>query len=82
MSRTRRTNFWPCVFWSPDGDESKVFNGPDEVPVGWVTKRPDHVFEPIAPRLLDPVSLRQMLIDRGVKVDPTWSAAYMESLLK
>lgn len=84
MARINRTQVfrgWPSWRYGPYG-EAQIFNSPDEVPYGW-TKKPGEVFvPPPAVVTLDREQLAKDLTDKGIEVNPTWSAAYMKELLE
>lgn len=71
---------WPHWFYGPNG-ESAIFNSATEVPYGWV-KKPGLAFEPPpATEILNKDELVAKLIERGIKIDPTWGNAHMKRML-
>lgn len=70
---------WPAWYYGPNG-EAQIFNGPDEVPYGWVG-RPGQKFEPVTPVIHDRDDLVNQLEAKGIAVDPRWGVAHMKKVL-
>lgn len=81
MARAKREpKRWPAWRFGPNG-ESQIFNGPEEVPYGWVSS-PGQVFEPVpeSPKL-DKEDLTRQLEAKGIKINPIWGLAHMKKVL-
>lgn len=81
FKKSRPPVMWPDLRYGPNG-ECKLFNAPEEVPLGWkarVELDPGYV----APESLKPnrPTVIQRLIDKGIEPNPTWSVAYMMRML-
>ena len=70
---------WPAWYHGPDG-HSAIFDSFNEVPAGWVRKRPP-LFVPVRPAVIDEVDVRTKLIELGVAIDPSWGKAQLQKVL-
>jgi hypothetical protein len=71
---------WPDLRYDPLTGDTKLFYSADEVPVGWINKKPIIV----APRVgstLDHDELVTKLNEIGVDIDPRWCNAHMKRIL-
>lgn len=74
-----RRQSWPSWRYGPNG-ESEIFQSENEVPYGWTVK-PGQVFVPRVTATVNRDFVIQLLKERGITPNPTWSAAYMKELL-
>lgn len=74
---------WPQIWYGPNG-EVNSYDGPLYIPRDFTPypQKPDPIKEPPKSIRLDRSELIQALKDKGVTVDPRWSASKMEELLK
>lgn len=79
-TRRRRNKVeWPAWRYSPDG-EAKMFDKPEDVPEGWLDRKPQ-VFEAPEPLPdIDRASLELKLKDANVDIDPRWGKAKLEQV--
>lgn len=78
-SREKPDTSWPSWRYGPYG-ESAIFQRESDVPFGW-TKKVGEVYVPPANFSLDKEDLIRQLLDKGIKLNPTWGSAHMKRIL-
>lgn len=74
---------WPAWRFSPDGDDSQMFEKAEDVPEGWLSSPPTTIYEAVkqTPVICKETTIKK-LEDYGVTIDPTWGAAKLQEVLK
>jgi len=71
---------WPDLRYDPNTGVTKLFYCAEEVPVGWVEKKPRIVEAPVG-TTLDREELVSELYKRGLAIDPLWCNAHMKKVI-
>lgn len=78
--RAKRRAPWPDLRYDPLTGDCKLFFSADEVPKGWVQKRPSPFQQKLA-STYDRHELEAQLRAKGVVINPRWGVAHMKKVL-